>query len=268
MARKKTKTEDDSIEITPVTTVTMKVFLKGKSPLLLNRQSEKVKRELLLPSPRKNQAAKALTLKHVPIDEYRDSVYRSRGDDAATRLVFPGGAFRKAIAAAALRVPGSSKAEVGQLVRIEEYNVSIFGVPQISAMMVRQADIKRTPDVRFRAIVPEWACCITVIFSSLIRELAVLTFLAASGDLVGVGDGRNEKGSLSFGCYEIVDRDDDGWRRIAVAGGREAQDEALENPVAFDLETEELLAWFDDECLRRHGQPASSRNGRKEEVAS
>src|SRR5262245_3231760 len=132
-----------------------------------------------------------MNLKHQPIEEYRASVYTDSSPDAATRLVFPGAAFRKATANAALDVPGATKAQIGRLVRVEEYDVSIFGVPRISAMTVRMADQRRTPDVRVRAILPEWACTLTLLYSHpLLRERTVVNLFAAAGDWVGVGDGR------------------------------------------------------------------------------
>ena len=67
----------------------------------------------------------------------------------------------------------------------------------------------------------------------------------------GLGDWRIEKGSGSYGGFEIVDPDDPEFLEIVKEGGRQAQLEALENPVAYDAETEELLGWFDIEIKRR-----------------
>src|SRR5262249_34467289 len=152
-----------------------------------------------------NAAERAMTLKHDPHVEYSASVYRDPDPQAAARLVMPGASFRKAVATAALDLPGATKAQIGRLVKVKEYNVSIFGVPRISAMIVRQASIQRTPDVRIRACLAEWACTFTLQFSHpLLKERTVLNLLAAAGDWVGIGDGRNEKGALSFGCFRIV----------------------------------------------------------------
>ncbi len=144
------KTNDPAfIEIEAVSTAAVTVCLLGQTALLQNRLAEKARHELLLPSPKKNAAEKAMNLKHIPYEEFVASMFRVRDEDELpTRLIIPGGAFRKAIAAAALDIPGSSKSQIGRLVRIVENNVPVYGLPQISCMIVRQAGIQKTPDVR------------------------------------------------------------------------------------------------------------------------
>jgi hypothetical protein len=269
MAKATKKDDGQFIEIESISTLEIDVCLLGTSGFLMNRLAEKARQELLMPSPPKNKAERAMRLKHQPYDEYRRSVYRSPDDDGPTRLVFPGGAFRKAIATAALDVPGSSKAQIGRLVRVVEYNVHIYGVPQLSCMIVRQAGINKTPDVRTRAILPEWAARLAVKFAHpLLKEKAVLCLLAAAGDFIGVGDGRNEKGSsLSCGCFSIVAHDNPDFVRVCKAGGLKAQDAALAEPTFYDQETAELLQWFDAELTRRDfDAPARNGRARKEKV--
>jgi hypothetical protein len=118
--------------------------------------------------------------------------------------------------------------------------------------IVRSADMNKTPDVRTRAIVPVWACRLSVTFvQPLIRAQAVANLLAAAGITIGVGDWRPEKGAGSYGQFRIVDQDDAEFRAILKAGGRKAQEEALEHPVCYDDETTELLSWYEDERQRR-----------------
>lgn len=263
--------KDEAIEIESISTVELDVCLIGTSPLLFNRLAEKARQELLMPAPKKNAAEKAMRLKHQPYDEFRRSVYRTPDGDGPTRLIFPGGAFRKAIASAALDVPGSSKAQIGRLVRIVEDNVSIFGVPQLSCMIVRQAGMNKTPDVRTRAILPEWACRLTIKFAHpLLKEKSIISLLAAAGDFIGVGDGRNEKGSsLSCGCFAIVSPDDPDFVRICKTGGLKAQDVALEKPTMFDSDTSELIEWFDAELTRRDfGSPSQNGRAKREKVTA
>lgn len=255
-ATKKAETEIDVARITLAETA---VWILGTSPLLMNRLAEKARQELLLPSPRKNQAQKASTLKHRPYDEYRSSVYRQTDGDGPTRLVFPGGGLRKAIASAALDIPGATRAQVGRLVRVAESNLSVYGVPKIYCAIIRQGGINKTPDVRTRAILPEWCARATIRFAfPLLKQPTVFNLLEAAGEFIGIGDGRGEKGSsLSCGCFRIATADDmEDVERICAAGGRAAQDRALAEPEHFDYETEELLGWFDDELARRGGDAA------------
>jgi hypothetical protein len=256
--------KDDVVEIVVETMAVMEaqVWVIGTSPLLMNRLAEKARQELLLPAPKKNAAEKASNLKHRPYDEFLSSTYRTASEDGPTRLVFPGGGFRKAIAAAALDVPGSSKAQIGRLVKVSQYNVDIYGVPRISSMIVRQAGMNKTPDVRTRAILPQWCCELTVQFASpILKERAVFSLLNCAGAFIGVGDGRNEKGSsLSCGSFRIALAEDmEAVERIVEEGGRARQDAALESPDFYDDETRELLEWFDLEVERRGDRSHVSR---------
>lgn len=254
MAKKKELAESNEIVIEAVSTMEITVCILGATPFCHNRLSEKARHELFMPSPKKNAAEKAMNLKHQPYDEYRASVYLDKDPKGPTRIIFPGGAFRKAISSAALDIPGSSKAQIGRLVRVVEYNVPIFGVPKIDCDIVRQAGMNKTPDVRTRALMPEWACTLTVRFPfPLLKEAAIMNLLAAAGEFIGVGDGRSEKGSSkTYGCFRLVAASDADFRRIVKGQGRKAQQDALASPEPSNLETEELLSWFDNEVIRRN----------------
>lgn len=74
MAQKK-KDEGGPLKIEALKMREVALCVLGASPLIYNRQSEKAKRELLLPAVQKNRAAKRSELKHDPLLEYRNSVY-------------------------------------------------------------------------------------------------------------------------------------------------------------------------------------------------
>ena len=75
--------------------------------------------------------------------------------DLGNRKHLAPGAFKRAIATAALRTPGGNKTEIGQLVSIAD-PVFVWGIPSLHSAMVRQGGISKTPDVRFRPIFPRW----------------------------------------------------------------------------------------------------------------
>jgi hypothetical protein len=163
-----------------------------------------------------------------------------------------------AMASSALETKGSSKAQIGRLTYVESDRVNVYGVPQIFLSVTRSADMNRTPDVRTRAIIPEWALRISIRYAQPIIKLqSVANLLAAGGITSGVGDWRVEKGSGGYGTYRIVADDDADFVRITSQGGRAAQDEGLANPTAYDDETEELLAWYGVEARRRGFQVAA-----------
>lgn len=253
----RTPKDDKSIvEIPELEPLTITFRLLGTTPLIMNRQSEKAKRMLLLPEPRKNKAQREQTLKHDPIEEYRASVYRNRDAHRPALLHCPEGAFKKLVAQTALDIPGATKAQIGRLVSLRSAQIDVFGIPHVFTRMVRQAGPSRTPDVRTRAILPEWAVEVTFGFiNGMITPTSIANLVSAGGLICGIGDGRTEKGALDYGGFRIVPEDDPDWHRVVAEGGRDAQQAALEYPIFYDDETRDLIEWFDAEIQRRRKQP-------------
>lgn len=251
MAGKKKK-ETESLDVVRVTEEAVTFCVLGVSPFVCNAMSAKARQGLLFPPKKKSKSEKESTLKHEPMQEFVRSAYRSQGDDAEARIEFPAAGFKRAMASAALELPGVNKSQIGRLCWVDGHMVPLFGIPQLWMAMVRQAGLSRTPDVRTRAIIPEWAARVTIRYVTPNLNLqAVGNLLASAGVFIGVGDGRPEKGALSFGRFELVSEDDERYQRLLKTGGREAQDAAFENPTFFDTETEELLDWWDAETRRR-----------------
>lgn len=258
MAVRKTAVDEApvAIDIIKVEQGEVTVRLLGTSPMICNRLSEKARRELLLPSAKKNAAARQSTLKHNPLEEFRDSPYTIRNEDAPTLIGLPIGAVKKALASAALDIPGAFKAQIGRLVSVDgtEYRdlLPVWGEPQLLMAITRMADQKRTPDVRSRAIIPEWVTQVTIRFvTPTLRDQAVYNLLGAAGMTVGLGDWRAEKGAGNYGSYEVVAGENERATEIMERWGRQAQIGAMADPQAYDQETEDLLSWFDEEANRR-----------------
>lgn len=242
--------QEATVEILELSRGRMEVVVKGTAPLIMNRMSEKAKRELLFPAKKKNAAARAASLKHEPLEEYRASVYRLRDDMAPTLLAVPAVMFRGALRSAALDLPGAYKTQVGRLTYVDGEWVSIYGVPQLYMSVVRSAGINKTPDIRTRAIIPEWSARFSVIYQEpIFNQQMVANLLAAAGEIVGIGDYRPEKGAGSYGRFALVAEED--AAAIVAGGGRQAQLDALADPVMYDLETEEMYEWFTAEVNRR-----------------
>lgn len=255
------------------------VFVVGTSPFIYNAVSEKTRQELLFPRRRRTDADRAeLGPKHDPLREYRDSCYAHMGHDRATRLMCPVGAFKKAMETAALDMPGVTKARIVRQVWIDERDVDMYGTPQIYMAIVRNSDINRTPDVRTRAVLPEWACRFSVGYAEpLVKPEWISMLLAAAGIYCGIGDGRQEKGH-GHGQFELVQPNDKRYLAIIKAGGRVPQDNALRTPEPYDLETARLLSWWLEESKRpsarvaveisdKPAKPRLRANGKVEVVA-
>lgn len=241
-----------TIDIIEVTRGRIEFYLIGMSPLICNAMSAKARQELLMPSPKKNAAEKASRLKHVPLDEFRASMYTARDPESPTRIVMKATAFKAAMMGAALDIPGSSKRQIGRLAYVLGDEVSIYGIPQLHMSVTRSADMNRTPDVRTRAIIPRWACHFVVEFTvPILKDTAVVNLLSAAGFSQGIGDWRVEKGSGNYGQFLITKPDDPAYQAIVAEGGKAAQDAAIANPENYDSETDELLSWFDTEVKRR-----------------
>lgn len=243
--------KDESIDVVEIKQGRMMCNILGTSPLVLNAMSAKVKQGLLAPS-KKNSAEKASTLKHNPPEEFRASAYKAMEKDAPTRIIFPAVSFKCALADVAKDIPGAAKAQVGRLTYVEGDAVPIYGIPKVWMTVTRQADINHTPDVRTRAILPQWACRITITYiSTILKEITVGRLLAAAGIMRGIGDGRAEKGKFSYGQFELVAVDDARWLALTKTAGRVAQDKAFADPIPYDNETAELLVWWQSEAVRR-----------------
>lgn len=230
----------------------MEFCVLGSSPLILNRMAEKARMELLAPKGRKTAADKAGSLKHDPLAEFRASPYTLADPNAPTFLAVLPTAFKQAMASAALDLPGAKKAQIGRLVSVDWDKSPLWGVPKMFMAVTRSADMAKTPDIRTRCIVPEWACRLRVNFMKpVLREQSVVNLLAAAGELSGIGDWRQQKGSGSYGSFRLVSADNPDFLRITATGGREPQRAAMENPEPYDEETRELYGWFDVEMRRR-----------------
>lgn len=244
------KQTESEIQILEISQGELNVCIVGESPLIYNRMTNKGAQELLMPKGKKTAAEKASSVKHDVLLEYRDSPYVSV-EEGPTRLQLPSVMFKKAMMVAALDLPGAKKAQMGRLVYVQNDRLDLYGTPQLFMAVTRSADINRTPDVRTRAIVPKWACSLTLKFARpMLTATSVANCLAAGGVTAGIGDWRVEKGSGSYGRYRLCSADDPEFIAL-MSESREVQDEALQNPVPYDDQSADLLSWYKAEVNRR-----------------
>lgn len=233
-------------------------YLLGETPLIMNRMSEKAKRQLLLPKSRKRVADRGGELKHVPIDEYRASVHAKNVPvDGEPMLFMPTPCVKGAIATASLDYPGTRKTEIERLVFLPETSVPIWGIPQLHMGIVRSADINKTPDVRTRAIIPQWATRVRVRWMRpLVEDFVIQDLIGLAGITNGIGDFRQQKGKGSFGCWTLTGPNDtdkarwETWQALTQIT-HEDQAAAIESPEFYDEQTAELFDWFVEETANR-----------------
>lgn len=241
----------ETIEIVQLRRETVTLYLRGKTPLITRRLSEKARAELLMPSAPKSRGTRATTLKHDPIAEFRDSPYILEDESAPTLLALPAECFKNAISDIATDIPGVAKSVMRRHTYVHGDLVPIWGVPCMKMDVVRSANINRTPDIRSRCAVKEWAAIINIEFSKPILNASGIVNLAANAGFQGVGDWRQQKGAGNYGQWDIVREDDPAFARIIKEGGRKAQMAAMASPQMYDRETRELFAWFEDAATKR-----------------
>lgn len=248
-----TKVNDSgAVTVKPVEIATSTFMLLGMTPMIQNRLPEKARMELLMPKGRKTSAEKASSLKHDPLAEFRASPTTIADDEAPTLIGVPASAVKKAIAAAALDIPGAKKSQIGRLTYVRGDVVPVYGLPKVMSAVVRSADMNRTPDVRTRCVLPQWCALVTIEHpAAIINSQSLANLLVAAGRFIGIGDWRSEKGAGNYGSFTIANPDDAAVKSIMKAGGRKAQIAAMASPEFYDSETRELLSWFTGELRER-----------------
>jgi hypothetical protein len=247
-------------------TVTGKFYVVGESPLIHHRLSEQVIHELIWPSPPKNRNERATTMKHIPLQEFRDS-FHTMPPEAPTVIGLPSAAFKAALASAAIDAGGATKAEVGRLTWIPGHRIAVYGIPEVFMTTVRQSGMVGAPDVRTRAIMTKWAAVVPISFAvPNLTEQVVAKLFAIAGMIQGVGDFRPQKGKGSFGRFRLTTEDDPEFQHLVKHCGRGAQLEAIANPAPYDSETAEYLAWFDEEVIRRGNADAIAKAAKAEKA--
>lgn len=219
--------------------------LVGQTPLIMNRLSSKVKMELLHPTSRKRKADRVGVHKHYPMNEYRDSIHRAAvAQDGQPICYMPSACMKGAIASAALDYPGVTKSAIARCVYVEGENFPIWGIPHFYMSPVRSADMNKTPDIRTRAIFPQWAAEITVTYLDPMVEARVINeLMQVAGWTNGLGDFRQQKGKGNYGCWMIVDKDDPQLLALKQVTAAD-QIAAIEAPEFYDADSKELYEWW------------------------
>ena len=254
MATVKVKSKTpETIQIHTIKRGMLKLRIIGDTAMYFNSMSSKAMRDLLVGAQRKTAAEKR-EIKHNPEKEFRESLYRQK--DGKTMLYFPSTGIKKGLRTAALETAGVTAKNVDRLIFIPEHKINIWGKPYLKMDVVRAADMNRTPDVRTRAYLPRWCSEVTIKYCTpTFSAQGIVSLLANSGMICGLGDNRQEKGNGSFGSFSVYSAEDMGegqglWDEI-VAEGREVQELAYEHPECYDDETQELMDFLNEERIRR-----------------
>lgn len=218
------KTASTELVFEALTTQELTLTVLGRTPFICNRMSQKARQGLLLPDESRRKAVvRAREPKHDPLAELRQSFYRTLDPAAPTLFAALASMFKGSMRQAALDVPGATKRQIGSLLWVKGERLPLYGVPQLLMNVVRNMDQNRTPDIRSRAILPEWTTTITIEYViPLLKAPSVVNLQVAAGMITGVGDWRPEKGNGTYGQFQIVAADDERVLRLQAEGDRAA----------------------------------------------
>jgi hypothetical protein len=177
------------------------ISIKGLSPLIMHRWSEKARKEMLDKQMKKTVKKEAKS----PEEQYEASIYRL--DDGS--LGFPADAFKNSMIRGAKQIglvmvdqKTSFFVHGEYCTRDNRELVPISGEVQPREDMVRIG--KGVADIRFRGQIIEWSAELKISYNSSATSFdQIVNMLHAAGYGVGVGEWRPEKDG-TFGRFEVV----------------------------------------------------------------
>ena len=201
------------------------------------QMSAKAKLSLSLGSQKKTVAERKEIKHHFP-EEFREAVRVQKGFDPKTDIVLPATAFKSAMADAALVSAGVTKTDMQKLITIEGEFVPVYGLPYLKITTMRSADRQRTPDMRARGYMLEWAAKLTILYiKPNLDEEMIYNVLHNAGLVIGVGDGRQGKGKESAGTFRVINERELPKELFDV----KKQRKLMEQPIAADEFSRNLL---------------------------
>lgn len=185
----------DSIVIPRPDIRTIDIPVKGVTPLICHKWSEKAKEEMRAKQQKK--ATKGREAKD-PEAEYRGSLY----EHPEGGYGFPSVAFKAAAVRAAKQV-GMAMTDARVAFHVQGELVKIDGEPSMREDMVKLQG--QTADIRYRGQFEEWSATIRVAYNAnMISPEQIANLMTIAGFSVGVGEWRPERNG-QFGRFEIVE---------------------------------------------------------------
>jgi hypothetical protein len=187
------KAANSKIEVPQLKISTFRIKLKGKTPLIMHKFSEKSKKEMR--DKQTKQATKGREAKN-PEADYKASMY----DHPDGGHGFPSIAF-KAAAVRAGKMVGMVMTDTKQCFHIDGDLVKINGEPRMREDIVRLQG--STADLRYRGEFVDWSTEFDIKYrSDIISKEQLVNLFQHAGFSVGVGEWRVEKNG-SNGQFEV-----------------------------------------------------------------
>ena len=179
--------------------------VKGLSPLISHKWSEKAKKEML-----DKQMKKALTTRQAknPQAEFESSLYLlSNGKHPKGPYGFPAVAFKAAAVRAAKQLDGMNMTDARGLFYIEPDDGDLVQIhspqpPEMREDMVRLNG--KSADIRYRGSFVNWSVTLNVRYNAdVVSQEQLLNLFELAGFSCGVGEWRMEKGG-TFGTFTLL----------------------------------------------------------------
>ena len=180
--------------------------VKGLSPLISHKWSEKAKKEML-----DKQMKKKLSTRQAknPQAEFESSLYLlSNGKHPKGPYGFPAVAFKAAAVRAAKQLDGIHMTDARGLFYIEPDDGDLVQIhspqpPEMREDMVRLNG--KSADIRYRGSFVNWSVTLNVRYNAdVVSQEQLLNLFELAGFSCGVGEWRMEKGG-TFGTFTLLD---------------------------------------------------------------
>lgn len=208
----------EQIRIAALKRTAAKITIVGDTPIITNAWSHKAKLMMLA----KHMGRTLEREDKNPYKDFVDSIYKF--DDG--NYGFPVVAIKKAMATVTADLPDAKRAQVFRNVTVtgrRGFQIGAFAdlnspmelmevfspnAPAPREDMVRLSDIKRTPDMHYRAEFYPWAAQFTLAYdANIFDQENVMNLLARAGFCCGLGEWRQERGG-SNGLFHPATKDE------------------------------------------------------------
>ena len=179
--------------------------VKGLSPLISHKWSEKAKKEM-----RDKQTKKKLAPKQAkdPKAEFESSLYLlSNGTHPKGPYGFPAVAFKAAAVRAAKQVDGMNMTDARSLFYIEPDDGDLVKIDSPKPPVMREDMVRlngKSADIRYRGAFIDWSVLLNVRYNAdVISQEQLLNLFELAGFSCGIGEWRMEKGG-TFGTFTLL----------------------------------------------------------------
>jgi len=198
--------DSEQISIPPLETQTLLLTVRGLTPLIVHKFSDKSRKQMAdaqSGAPRHKKAPK------VPEEEFKGCLYVI--DEKKGIYGFPASGFKKAIVSACRFAEGISMSKAYGALHVLGDILPIKGSkPKMREDIVRVGKFgAKTADIRYRPEFEEgWKIDLKILYNSrIINKQTIAHLLNIAGFSVGIGEWRPEK-SGQYGMFEVASKVD------------------------------------------------------------